>query len=80
MKKEYRDMTLKERFDSRGFGVSKYAKVHGLSQPILSNVLKGDALTKGTRRTRVGVTKKVYLQLKKDDIWIGKLPWEGRIE
>ncbi len=69
-------MSLRERFDRRGFAVNKYAKAYGLSQPVLSNVLNGDKETTGRRRTRAGTTKKVYAQLKSDGVWIGALPWE----
>ncbi len=69
---------LRERFDARGFGVSKYAKAHSLSQPILSNVLNSADETTGTNRSRSGVTRKVYAQLKKDEVWIGALPWEAK--
>ena len=69
-------MSLRERFDRRGFGVNKYAKAFGLSQPVLSKVLSGDKETTGSRKTKEGTTKKVYAQLKSDGVWIGALPWE----
>ncbi len=36
-----KDMTLRERFDSRGFAVNKYAKAYGVNHSILSQVLDG---------------------------------------
>lgn len=71
-----RGKTLRERFDAKGFGVVKYARAHGLSRVILSNVLSEREDTAGTRRTQRGETRKVYAQLKKDGVWIGALPWE----
>jgi hypothetical protein len=35
---------LRDRFDSKGFGVVRYAKAFGLNQSILSRVLSGDEL------------------------------------
>ena len=71
-----RRKSLKDRFDSRGFSVSKYAKAYGLDRVILSYVLNGSKEIKGTNRTKSGSTRKVFAQLKKDGIWIGPLPWE----
>lgn len=67
--------TLRDRFDAKGFGVMKYARAHGLSHPILSKVLAGKEVT-GTHKSRKGATRKVYVQLKKDGVWLGALPWE----
>ena len=67
---------LRARFDAKGFGVVKYAKAHGLSQTRLSEVLAENNVATGKNRSRVGATKKVYAQLKQDEIWIGALPWE----
>lgn len=74
--KSFKHMSLRERFDMRGYAVNKYARAHGLSQPILSNVLNGKKDTTGTHRSRKGATRRVYAQLKKDGVWIGALPWE----
>ncbi|MDN5069497.1 hypothetical protein ACN2C0_10755 [Aliarcobacter butzleri] len=66
-------MTLKERFDSRGFAVKKYATVYGVSHTVLSMVLS----EKSHGRNNInGDTRKIMAQLKKDNVWIGKLPWE----
>jgi len=67
---------LRARFDAKGFAVMKYARAHGLSHPILSNVLAEKEDATGTHRSRKGATRKVYAQLKKDGVWIGALPWE----
>ncbi len=74
--KEVKILTLREKFDSKGFGVTKYARAHKLSQPILSNILNGKGETTGTNKSRLGKTRLIYRQLKKDGIWIGALPWE----
>lgn len=71
--KSLKDMTLKERFDSRGFAVKKYATVYGVSHTVLSMVLS----EKSHGRNNInGDTRKIIVQLKKDKVWIGKLPWE----
>ena len=71
--KSLKDMTLKERFDSRGFAVKKYATVYGVSHTVLSMVLS----EKSHGRNNInGDTRKIMAQLKKDNVWIGKLPWE----
>ena len=74
--KAFKEMSLRERFDMRGFAVMKYARAHGLSHPILSNVLGEKEDNTGTHRSRKGATRRVYAQLKKDGIWLGSLPWE----
>jgi len=72
-----KNMTLKARFDAKGFSVVKYARAHGLCQPTLSLILGGDAQTTGKKKTAKGNTRKVYMRLKEDGVWIGALPWEG---
>lgn len=72
-----KNMTLKERFDAKGFSVVKYARAHGLCQPTLSLILGCDAQTTGKRKSAKGNTRRVFAQLKKDGVWIGALPWEG---
>jgi gp16 family phage-associated protein len=68
--------TLRERFDRKGFGVNKYAKANGLDHSTLSRVLSGKL--SGTRGSMVGNTRKVIAVLKRDGVWVGKLPWEDR--
>lgn len=76
MAKSLKDTTLKERFDSRGFGVKSYSKAYGVSHSILSLVLSG--VYNGKHSTaKDGPTKRIIAQLKKDKIWIGALPWES---
>ncbi|PLY08377.1 MAG: hypothetical protein C0625_01965 [Arcobacter sp.] len=72
--KKIRDMTLKERFDRRGFGVTAYARAYGVDASILSKVLQGQF--DGSKGHRGGKTRIIILQLKNDKVWIGKLPWE----
>ena len=74
MKKDFKDKTLKERFDSRGFGVNSYAKAYGVGHSILSQVLSG--VYSGRNSNENGKTRRIIAQLKKDKVWIGKLPWE----
>ncbi|DAB29337.1 MAG TPA: hypothetical protein CFH84_10040 [Sulfurimonas sp. UBA12504] len=74
MSKNIRTMTLKERFDRRGFAVSSYARAYGVEHAILSKVL--DGVLDGTKGHRGGSTRRIIAQLKEDKIWIGKLPWE----
>lgn len=71
-----KEMTLRERFDAKGFGVVKYAKAKNLCQTRLSEVLAEKEFATGKNRSKTGVIRKVYAQLKKDEIWIGALPWE----
>lgn len=71
--KSLKGMTLKERFDSRGFAVKKYATVYGVSHTVLSMVLSEK---RNGRNNINGDTRKIMAQLKKDKVWIGKLPWE----
>ncbi|WP_222718446.1 hypothetical protein [Aliarcobacter vitoriensis] len=73
IKKSFKDKTLKERFDDRGFAVKKYATAYGVNQAILSLVLNGTLVGKNNIN---GDTRKIIAQLKKDSVWIGKLPWE----
>ena len=72
-----KNMTLRARFDAKGFSGVKYARAHGLCQPTLSLILSGDEQTTGKNRTRQGNTRKAYRQLKEDGVWIGALPWEA---
>jgi len=83
MKKNIKDMTLKERFDSRGFSPMAYAKAYGKSKNkndvdttriTLNRILSGNGT--GTKQSENGVTRKLIAQLKKDGVWIGPLPWE----
>ncbi len=76
LKKEFKDMTLRERFNAKCLAVTKYAKVNNLSQPMLSDILNGKSKTTAKRQTKKGSARKIYAQLKKDDIYIGALPWE----
>ena len=69
-----KDMTLKERFDSRGFGVNSYSKAYGVNHSILSQVL--DGVYSGRNINENGITRRIIMQLKKDKVWIGRLPWE----
>ena len=73
--RKLKDMTLRERFDKRGFSPMAYSKAYGVSRQVLYDVFSGDA--KGTKSSvkKSGDVKRIIAQLKKDGIWIGKLPW-----
>lgn len=83
MKRNIKNMTLKERFDSRGFSPMAYAKAYSNSKEknevektriSLTRILSGNGT--GTKQSENGVTRKLIAQLKKDGVWIGPLPWE----
>lgn len=69
---------LRKRFDAKCLGVVKYARSHMLTQSTLSNVLDAHEEISGKKNNiTTGMTRKIYLQLKCDGIWIGALPWES---
>jgi hypothetical protein len=76
MKKSLREMTLRERFDSRGFSPQAYAKAYKVDRKTLYQVFSGEATGKKDSSNKSGDVKKIIAQLKKDKVWIGKLPWE----
>jgi hypothetical protein len=67
-----KEQTMRERFDSSGRSVVKYANAHGLSHHTVSRVL--DGIYTGKRRDKNVV--KVIEQLHADSIWIEPLPWD----
>lgn len=71
MKKE----TNRERFDKRGFSITKYARAHKLNESTLSRVLSGE-LTGKNAPTTTGAVRKVIMRLKADGVWIGPFPWK----
>jgi hypothetical protein len=77
MKKNLRDMTLRERFDSRGFSPQAYAKAHDVDRSTLYDVFNGTVTGKKSSSNKSGDAKRIIAQLKQDKVWIGKLPWEG---
>ncbi len=77
MAKKIREMSIRERFNAKGFGVVKYARAHKLSQPILSYILSENKDVTGRQNNGRGVTRKAYTQLKSDGVYIGTLPWES---
>ncbi len=79
MKKTFKDMNLKERFDSRGFSPMAYSKAYGVDRTSLLRVLDG-TLTGEKNGSRTGGIRRIIAQLKKDKIWVGKLPWEEKNE
>lgn len=68
--------TMRMRFNKKGFSPTAYARAYGVSRDVLYKVL--DGTLKGVKKSHEhgGNTRKVIAQLKKDGIWIGKLPWE----
>ncbi|WP_419768552.1 hypothetical protein [Arcobacter sp.] len=75
MGKSLKEMTLKERFDSRGFSPMAYSRAYKVDRTTLTRVLDG-TLTGEKESPRSGGVRKIFAQLKKDKIWIGPLPWE----
>lgn len=67
---------LRERFDKKGFGVSKYAKAHDINHVTLSLVLS-EKLT-GKNASKDGKVRRIFMLLKGDGVYIGRLPWEKK--
>jgi len=76
-KKSFKDMTLKERFDARGFSIQKYATAYGVSRQTIYDVFSGKATGKKDSSKKTGDVRRIIAQLKNDNIWIGPLPWEN---
>jgi len=66
---------IRYEFDKRGFSPMSYSKAFDLCRSSLTKVLNGE-LTGEKMTPRSGAARKVVAQLKKDKVWIGKLPWE----
>ena len=77
MDSKIKNMTLRERFEAKCLSVTKYAKKNKLSRPMLSDILNEKSKTTAKRRTKKGSARKIYAQLKSDNIYIGALPWEN---
>lgn len=70
-----KDITLlHKRFLSRGFGIVAYEKAYDLNDSELSKLLSGRL--KGCRAKPNTSLRRMILQLKKDEVWVGRLPWE----
>jgi hypothetical protein len=79
-KRNIKDMTLRERFDARGFSPAAYAKAYGVERVVLYGIFSGrvTGVKKSHKKDSTsGDVRRVIAQLKKDKVWIGKLPWEG---
>lgn len=76
MKKTLKEMTLRERFDSRGFSPQAYAKAYKVDRSTLYDVFAGKATGKHSSTPKGGDVRRIIAQLKKDKVWIGPLPWE----
>lgn len=76
MKKTFKEMSLRERFDSKGFSPQAYAKAYGVDRATLYDVFSGAITGKKDSSNKSGDARKIIAQLKKDKVWIGKLPWE----
>lgn len=66
-------MSLRERFEARGFAVKRYAAAYGISHTVLSLVLSEKLNGKNSVN---GDVRKAIVQLKGDMVWVGRLPWE----
>lgn len=80
MKKNIREMTLRERFDSRGFSPMAYAKAYSIRRDTLYDIFSGVSTGKKDSSKKSGDVRRAIAQLKKDKVWIGPLPWEKREE
>ncbi len=67
---------LRARFEDKKYTVCRYAQILGVSHSILTNILDGKY--NGSKSKDGGAVRKVLVELKKDDVWIGVLPWEIR--
>jgi hypothetical protein len=76
MKKTLKEMSLRERFDSRGFAPLSYARAYGVNKSVLYDVFAGRATGKKDSSKKSGEVQRIIAQLKKDKVWIGPLPWE----
>jgi ribosomal protein L29 len=76
MKKTLKEMSLRERFDSRGFSPQAYAKAYGVDRATLYDVFAQRATGRKDSTNKSGDVRRIIAQLKKDKVWIGKLPWE----
>ncbi len=74
-KKSFKDMTLKERFDSKGFAISAYSKAFDLERTALTRVLSRE-LTGKNKTNRSGEVRRIIARLKADKVWIEPLPEE----
>lgn len=79
-KKSFKEMTLRERFDSRGFGVTPYAKAYGVNRQTLYDIFDGTSTGAKNSDKKSGNVRRIIAQLKKDKVWIGPLPWEKKEE
>jgi len=67
---------IRYEFDKRGFSPMAYSKAYDdVERSALTKVLSGE-LTGEKTTPRSGAVRRVIIQLKKDKVWIGKLPWE----
>uniref|UniRef100_UPI0040477E8A hypothetical protein n=1 Tax=Aliarcobacter sp. TaxID=2321116 RepID=UPI0040477E8A len=76
MKKTLKEMSLRERFDSRGFSPQAYAKAYGVDRATLYDVFAQRVTGRKDSTNKSGDARRIIAQLKKDKVWIGKLPWE----
>lgn len=64
---------LRDRFSRSKYSVVQYSRILGVNHSVVSCVLDGVYSGKHNKK---GATRRVMLELKKDGIWIGPLPWE----
>ena len=69
-------MTIKEVFEKRGFSISSYSKAYRINRQTLYDVFNGISTGVKDSSKKSGDVKRIIAQLKKDKVWIGKLPWE----
>ena len=70
---------MRERFNKKGFSPTAYARAHGVTREVLYHILDGRHTGKKRSHSEDengGSTRRAIMQLKKDGVWVGKLPWE----
>lgn len=71
---------LRYRFSKmKTFSDKDYIEKHGLDKTTFSKVMNR-RVTGAKVKDPLGKAGKIITQLKKDGVWFGKLPWEGKDE
>jgi hypothetical protein len=69
---------LRDRFDKRGFSPQSYSKAYKVDRRTLYDVFSGKATGIKNSDKKTGDVRNILVQLKKDGVWIGRLPWEEK--
>ena len=71
-----KNISLRERFDKRGFSPAAYAKAHGVERAVMYDIFNGASTGRNNISKKSGSVRRIIAQLKKDGVWVGPLPWE----